>query len=390
MTLFKSFFLGGFECSTHYGPHRRRLDLLAATQHDRFAELDYVCLHEYGIYTVREGIRWHQIETAPGSYNFADALSLIRAAEKTKTQVIWDLLHFGYPDDVDPFDSAFITRFARFAREFVRVLKDETDTTPFITPINEISFLAFQGGEIGNINPFTFGRGNNLKVQLVRATMEAMEAIWDVAPDTRFVLTDPWFNAVAANEDPQLIAQARAYSLARYQAWDMLAGNLHPELGGARKYLDILGIDYYPWNQWIYVNDHESGESLHYDDPRYLPLHRILAEVYERYNRPLLISETSTEDDSRTDWLKYVGEEARLAFQLDVPLEGLCWYPIVNFPGWDNDRACQNGLWGVCNEQGTRPIYEPLALELTRQSALIQDVWEARSSTRRRQSVDSP
>jgi beta-glucosidase/6-phospho-beta-glucosidase/beta-galactosidase len=374
MTLFKSFFIGGFECSTHYNRQRRRLDLLAATGHDRFAELDYARLQKYGIYTSREGIRWHRIETTPGHYTFGDTLHLVRAAEKMGIQVIWDLLHFGYPDDVDPFHPSFIKRFAAFAREFARLLKSETDTIPFITPINEISFLAFQGGEIGNVNPFTFERGHALKAQLVRATIEGMEAIWEIAPNARFVTAEPLFNTVADTEHPRQIARAQAYSNARYQAWDMLAGYLHPELGGAQKYLDIMGVDYYPWNQWIYVNDHEAGKSLQGDDPRYIPLHQLLAQVYERYKRPLLITETSTEGDARPGWLAYVSNQVQLALQSRVPLEGLCWYPIVDFPGWDNERPCDTGLWSICDEKGARSIYEPLAREFTHQSALIQDV----------------
>jgi hypothetical protein len=62
MTLFKSLLIGGFACSTHYSRPRRRLDQLAATGHDRFATADYARLRELGIYTVREGIRWHRIE----------------------------------------------------------------------------------------------------------------------------------------------------------------------------------------------------------------------------------------------------------------------------------------------------------------------------------------
>jgi hypothetical protein len=372
MTLFKSFFLGGFECSTHYGPHQRRLDLLGSTQHDRFAAMDYTRLHEYGIYTVREGIRWHRIETTPGYYSFDDALRLIRAAKETGTQVVWDLFHFGYPDHIDLFDTSFSKRFAAFARAFIRVLKSETDATPFVTPINEISFLAFQGGEIANINPFTHGRGDELKAQLVRATIEAIEAIWEAVPQARFVLVDPLFNAIADSDDPLLIQRAKAYSDARYQAWDMLAGRLQPELGGSSKYLDIIGVDYYPWNQWTYISDYEGGKSLKRDDPRYIPLHQLLAQVYERYQRPLLISETSTEAEFRADWLNYVGSEALLALQSHIPLEGLCWYPIVDFPGWDNDRACQNGLWGMCDQKGARPIYDPLAREFAQQRTLFE------------------
>src|SRR5215207_862494 len=374
VSLFKSFFMGGFECATHYGQRRLRLDLLAATGHDRFAALDYARLHQYGIRTVREGVRWHRIEIMPGHYRFNETLPMIRAAEDMGMQVIWDLLHFGYPDDVDPFSPAFVKRFAAFARAFIHVLKNESDSIPFVTPINEISFLAFQGAEVGTINPFTSGRGSALKTQLVRATIEAMEAIREVAPRARFVTAEPLFNAVADNDDPQAIARAQAYSNARYEAWDMLAGTLHPELGGAPGYLDILGMDYYPWNQWIYVSDHEAGASLQRADPRYIPLHRLLALVYERYQRPLLITETSTEGSERADWLEYVGSQARLALQAGIPLEGVCWYPIVDFPGWDNDRPCQTGLWGLCNEGGERPVDQALAREFTRQAALLQAV----------------
>ena len=48
-TLFKSFFIGGFECSTHRRRDRKRLDLIAATGHDRNAKADYQMLAEHGI-----------------------------------------------------------------------------------------------------------------------------------------------------------------------------------------------------------------------------------------------------------------------------------------------------------------------------------------------------
>lgn len=374
MSLFKSFFLGGFECSTHYGPDRKRRDLLATTQHDRFAARDYSRLQNYGIFTVREGVRWYRIETMPGHYRFGDMLNIIHAAEETDMQVIWNLLHFGYPDDIDPLRPAFVKRFAAFARAFIHVLKNETESVPFITPINEISFLAFQGGQIGNINPFAIGRGDALKAQLVRATMEAMEAIWDAAPEARFVTAEPLFNAAAESDDAQQTARAEGYSNARYEAWDMLAGNLYPQLGGAPKYLDILGVDYYPWNQWFYVSDTEAGASLDQEDPRYIPLHELLVQIYERYTRPLVITETSTEGNARADWLEYVSSQVRLALQSGIPIQGICWYPIVDYPGWDNDRLCETGLWGLCDDKGGRQVCESLGLEFTRQTALIEDV----------------
>ena len=50
-----------------------------------------------------------------------------------------------------------------------------------------------------------------------------------------------------------------------------------------------------------------------------------------------------------------------------IDLHGVCLYPIVNFPGWDDDRPCQNGLWGEPDDDGHRAIHEPMADALARQ-----------------------
>src|SRR5262245_42484142 len=96
---FKSFFMGGFECSTHRPKTtRKRLDLVAATKHDRFAFADYQRFAELGLRVAREGVRWHLVESTPGQYDFSSVLPIVRAAHKTGTQIIWDLCHFGWPD----------------------------------------------------------------------------------------------------------------------------------------------------------------------------------------------------------------------------------------------------------------------------------------------------
>jgi hypothetical protein len=58
---FGSFFLGGFECSSHQRSDGRRLDLLASTGHDRHAAQDYALLAQHGIRAARDGLRWHLI-----------------------------------------------------------------------------------------------------------------------------------------------------------------------------------------------------------------------------------------------------------------------------------------------------------------------------------------
>ena len=113
--LFTSFFLGGFECSTHRRRDGRRLDLLAATSHDRLAARDYREVAGFGLRTVRDGLRWHLIEARPRDYDWSSFLPMLRAARAAGVQVVWDLCHYGWPDDVDIWTPAFVDRFAAFA-----------------------------------------------------------------------------------------------------------------------------------------------------------------------------------------------------------------------------------------------------------------------------------
>jgi beta-glucosidase/6-phospho-beta-glucosidase/beta-galactosidase len=370
--MFQTFFMGGFECSSHRSHSNRRLDLIAATKHDKYVAADYARLHEQGIRTVREGIRWHLIERTPYDYDFSSVLPIVRTARDTGTEVIWDLCHYGWPDDLDIFSPEFVRRFAGLSRAFIRMLADETDAVPFICPVNEISFFSWASGDVGCFYPFTVGRGMELKRQLVRASIESIEAVWDVSPHARLIQIDPAINVIADPAKPENAGLAESHRLSQYEAWDMLAGRFMPELGGSEKYLDIIGVNYYAHNQWIYPE----RTMLPRSHPLYRPFREILRETYERYRRPLLIAETGIEEDARPDWLRYVCDETRAALKEGVPVEGICLYPIVNHPGWADDRHCHNGLWDYPDENGEREIYQPLAYELRCQQSLFETAKE--------------
>ena len=158
--LFPSFFLGGFECSTHLRHlDRRRLDLAISTKHERFVREDYERLQGVGIATARDGVPWYRVDRGGGAYDWSGVVPMIRAARETKTLVLWDLLHFGYPDGLDFFSPELVERFRRFARAFARLHRDETDGPLFVAPVNEISFVSWGGGDAGFFNPFATGRG---------------------------------------------------------------------------------------------------------------------------------------------------------------------------------------------------------------------------------------
>ncbi|HSN85460.1 MAG TPA: beta-glucosidase [Thermoanaerobaculia bacterium] len=363
----KSFWIAGFECSCHCRKDGRRIDLLAATGHDRLAAADYARARALGMETVRDGVRWHRIERSPGRYDFSSLLPKIRAARGTGVQVIWDLCHYGWPEGLDVFRPELVDRFADFARAVARLIADETDEPPFYTPVNEISFWSWAGGDMGLFNPCTAGRGFELKTQLVRASLAAIDAVWSVDPRARILHADPAVHIVPDPERREEREEAEGYREAQFQAWDMIAGRLWPQLGGDERYLDVVGVNYYPYNQWVY-----KGPSLSRDDPRYRPFRDILADAWERYGRPILIAETGAEEDLRAPWLRYVSEEARAARRAGVPVHGICLYPILDYPGWDDDRHCRTGLWGYPDAAGGREVCLPLAQELARQQELLR------------------
>src|SRR3954465_12878811 len=65
-SLFRSFWIGGFESASHINRSGVRIDMVSAPQHDQQVDDDYARLAEWGISTVREGARWHLLENGGG------------------------------------------------------------------------------------------------------------------------------------------------------------------------------------------------------------------------------------------------------------------------------------------------------------------------------------
>ena len=379
---FQSFFLGGFECSTHRLRNGKRLDLVHSTRHDEFARSDFELLRRHGILTVREGLRWHLIEQKPGRFDFSSADEIIDPACQTNTEVIWDLWHYGWPDDIDIFSARFIERFIDFATAAAQRLSEKFER-PLICPINEISFFSWAGGEGGIFNPFARNRGGEMKRQLVRASIEGIKRMRQVNPRIRFFHIDPMINVIPSDPTPENISAAEAYHRSQFEAFDMISGRQSPELGGQEDLIDFVGVNYYIHNQWTYPG--EGGSMIVPSDPRYRHVRDLLKETHEHYRKPLFIAETGIEDDTRPAWLRYLCNEVFAAIANDVPVHGVCLYPILNHPGWDDDRHCYNGLFDYADDAGHREVFEPLANELARQQQFADAILAGKSFVDRRE-----
>ncbi len=368
--LFRSFWMAGFESSTHVNEAGTRLDMIHATEHDRFIDEDYARLLEFDIRVVRDTVRWHLVERSPGAYDFSSLQPQIDAARRHGIQVIWDLCHYGWPDGLDLFSTAFVDRFARFCRAVAAHLREQSDEVPFYTPINEISFLAWAAGEVGWFLPYGRNRGAEVKRQLIRASIAAIESLRAIDRRARIVTVDPLIHVVPPRGKSDVRGRAAAYRESQFEAWDMLAGRQTPELGGNPKYLDIMGVNFYHDNEWEVPGGEKIHWHIHPRDPRWVPFNRLIAGAYERYRRPIFVAETSHVGIGRAEWIREMADEICIALERGVPVEGVCLYPIIDRFEWNNPRHWHNsGLWDYEHApDGTlvRMLNEEYAAELRR------------------------
>ena len=373
--IFPTFFMSGFECSSFRWKDRGRRDLVAETQHREHGREDYGMLRDLGIAVAREGVPWPMADCGGGRYDFSLIDPLIDAMNGAQILPIWDLCHYGYPDDADPFAAGFVDRFASYARAAAEYVTARVRGPHVFTPINEITFWGFCGGEWGWAAPFGCDRATRHRFRLVlcEAAIAGARAIREAAPDARMLHVEPLINVVAPRDRPDLADEAERES--RDDAcfvWDVLAGRQHRELGGAPEILDIVGANCYSFGQMEYRAP-GPHVALPPGDPRIRPLCDMLGEVWARYGRPMVIAETSGLERGRPDWLRDVMHESLAAVDRGIDLHGVCLFPAVDMPDWHTGEWLHNGICDLVDEVGDlrRVPYAPYVDELRRWQRLL-------------------
>jgi beta-glucosidase/6-phospho-beta-glucosidase/beta-galactosidase len=367
--IFPTFFLSGFECSTFLWKDRRRRDLVAETRHREHALEDYRILQQLGIAVAREGIPW-PLADRHGGYDFSLIEPLIDAMRQTKVTPIWDLCHYGYPDELDPFADAFSSRFANYCRAAAEYVSARMPAPHFFTPINELTFFSFCGGEWGWVAPYRNTRADRhaFRVALCKAAIAGVKAIREVLPEARMMHVDPLVQVIAPPDRPDQIEAARHETFVdTFMGWDILYGREHPELGGSPEILDIVGVNNYSFGQMEY-REHGPHQALDPGHEGIEPLCVLLKRVWERYRRPMVIGETSGMNQGRPDWLRDVMNESMAAVNQGMDLHGICLFPAIDMPDWHTGQWLHNGICDLVEEGGDlkRVPFQPYVDELRR------------------------
>ncbi|SMF61221.1 beta-glucosidase [Allosphingosinicella indica] len=359
---FASYYMAGFEAASHRRRDGRRLDLIRATAHDSHVRSDYAQCREAGLGTIRDALRWHLIDASADRRDWSSWLPMLEAGVAEGVQVIWTLFHYGTPDRLDPMAPDFPAAFADYARAAAQLQRSVTGQSGLFCPINEMSFFAWAVGKRYFLSASRTS-GAAFKRQLVLAAIAAARAIRDADPDSHILWAEPLVHIAPRDRSSQEVRSAERRRLAQFEAADMLLGVTHPELGGRPDLADWLGLNFYPHNQWYY-----RGATIPLGHHEYRPLADMLVEAQARYAKPLLIAETGAEGSARPAWLHYVCDEVREARRRGARVEGICLYPVTAYPGWDNERHAEAGLFSSIMSDGRRRLYGPLAEELSRQA----------------------
>ena len=292
---------------------------------------------------------------------------MVEAAVEAGVSVVWDLFHYGWPAFHNPTSDDFVTVYAAYAAAVAKAHLAATGQPIRCCPLNEISFFTW-AVEVGYFPPAVSDKPIGwMKRRLVEAAIAAEKAMLAECAGNRFVWAEPLIHVAPHDKSRAQIKGAKAFTDSQFEAYDMLLGLAAPELGGHPGMVDAIGLNYYPHNQWYW-----NGPTIPMGHHEYKPMNELLLEVWQRFGKPIFISETGAENSGRPAWLHYVCDEVRIAMRAGVPIKGICLYPVTDYPGWDNGRHCRVGLFGEADGEGHRQVHPAYAAEIDRQKGLFE------------------
>jgi beta-glucosidase len=346
----------------------RVLDEYALTHHYTYWRDDIDRAAHLGVRALRYGIPWYKVEPAPGKFDWDWIDQVLEYIAGKGIAVIADLMHYGTPLWLDNqfINHSYPERVAAYAAEFAGRYKH---LLSHYTPLNEPMVTMDFCGERGIWPPYL--RGSDGSVKLLRALTRGMvltvEAIREQDPQAVIVNVDAAGESVPA--DPSMAELAAMRTARTFITTDLITGRVDERhllwdwllQHGMSEYelswykdravdLDIIGVNYYPEaSVHLLKQDRNSiiGERLWVGAEG---MERSVRAFATRYNKPVMITETSTNGTiaGRMQWLRDSTTRIGKLRAEGIPLVGYTWFPMFDLIDWSY-RA------------GARPIEEFIA-----------------------------
>jgi len=367
-------FATGIECSypmiqTPQG--RVRMDEMEKCHHyERWRE-DLELTREMGIHYLRYGPPYYRMHTGPGRYDWSWTDMVFPEMRRLEIAPIMDLCHFGVPDWIGNFQNP---DFPRYFAEYARAFAERYPWVWRYTPVNEIYAAAVFSADYGWWNECLSSDQAFVTAlkHLARANVEAMLAILQVRPDAQFIQSES--SEYTHSTHPDLAEEAEMYNERRFLSLDLNYGHrvssmmyqylmdngmTEDEYGFfmARNLREhcVMGNDYYVSNEHLLVDEEhreKGGEILGY--------YVITREYYDRYNLPVMHTETNRDEPDAVGWLWKTWANIQRLRKDGVPLVGMTWYSLTDQVDWDTALSQNNGhvnplgLYGL--DRKIRPV----------------------------------
>ena len=356
----------GFECSYPTVAGGQRRDELESTGHYEHWRDDFELCREIGARYVRYGIPYYRTHLGPGRYDWSFPDEVLPALWDKGLIPIADLCHFGVPDWIASFQNTdWPAHFAEYCAAFAA----RYPWIKYYTPVNEMLVCARFSGQLGGWNEqeksdqaMVLAHANQC-----RATLLAIPEILKVRPDAVFIQSEVAEAFVQLS--PEVREEADFKNQFRFITFDYLYGR-SPH-GEVQQYLlgngltdddlkwfltkgrvaaphCVMGMDYYGINEKVITPD-GSEES----QGQMLGWHAIARDYFNRYHRPLMLTETNAVDSGQGEpsyWLKQTWSQAHHLRRQGVPVIGYTWFSLTDQIDWDiqlveiRGKVIPNGL----------------------------------------------
>ena len=369
----------GIECTFITDPWpktTRMLDEYALIGHYERRDADLDLMASLGITTARYGIPWYRINPAAGTWDWDWTDRALEGLLVRGIDPIIDLVHYGVPAWME---GAFLhPDFPHYMAEYAaRVAERYKGRIHAYTPLNEARIAARYGGRLGWWPPYRRGGRGYVAVllQACRGIVWTCRALQGVDPETVIVHVEgaELYSAAEGGLEDEVTRR----QLDVFLTYDLITGQVTPahllwpwlrhhgasdeDLGWFVDHaltLDIVGINLYPvWsNRWLIRSACGIRSRPHYGSAAFLE--RLIEMFWERYRRPLMITETASRSSlaRRCAWLDESLRGVRRLRERGIPLIGYTWYPMLDHVVWAwrqrGERALPTslgrmGLWDI-------------------------------------------
>ena len=366
---------GGIECSVVRIGDAWRDQVRETGHHDRPGDLDQVA--GLGIRTLRVPLVWERLQAGGDAWRWHD--ERMERLRGLGVAPIAGLVHHGSgpagTDLLDPgFPEALAVHAARVAERY-----------PWITmwtPVNEPLTTARFSGLYGHWHPHACAEAAFLLMVATqcRAVLLAMRAVCARIPGARLVQTEDIGKTFST---ARLSYQAGYENDRRWLSFDLLCGRVdraHPwrghlvasgvpeawldEFEGGEAAPDLMGVNYYVTGErfldhrvGLYPAHMHGGNGRHaYVDTeaaRVDPVHGALGwaarlrEVWERYRRPIAVTEVHLGDqpEEQVRWLLEAWDAARLLRAEGADVRAVTVWSLFGAVDWDSLLRCCNGRY---------------------------------------------